>query len=278
MITLNVSVQIRRLGLAVLGGSIAVLAAACSGGGPVTASTPIDNGGGGTGASATPYVLFASNYVAYASQTNGAYLHSIQGGDLYAGFGGHYAYGCYSAPQSDIDRTMFYNIQAQADGDGNCGLASSTVPNTAGDYVYVAVKAPGTNSPSATSITPVDISQSGSILIAMGNTATPDATHGHANVFTVALTNDTKGDGSASSADCYYDQTLTTVGPSGPSALGILNYAIQLSAFTCTKGTIATLQSTGVTTVAVKITGDKNPNVVAGEFDTIALGYIGFTK
>jgi hypothetical protein len=97
-------------------------------------------------------------------------------------------------------------------------------------------------------------------------------------VFTVALTNDTKGDGSASTADCYYDQTLTTVGPSGPSALGILNYAIQLSAFTCTKGTIATMQSTGVTTVAVKITGDKNPNVVAGEFDTVAVGYIGFTK
>jgi hypothetical protein len=41
---------------------------------------------------------------------------------------------------------------------------------------------------------------------------------------------------------------------------------------------VATLQSSGVTVVAVKFTGDKNPNVAVGEFNTIAVGYVGFTK
>jgi len=263
--------------------SVGVAAAAlmaCSGGGVTTPKTP-DDGGGGGGVTVTPtaYVLFASNYVAYASQTNGAFLHSLQNGDVYAGFGGKYAYGCYSASQGDMDRTQLYIVQAQANGDGNCtpGVPAPPAPTTAADFAYVAIKAPASNAPSA-SIPPVDISQATKLLIQMGNTAVPDASHGHANVFTVTLTNDTKGDGTASTADCAVDQTLATVGPGAPSALGVLNYVIPLSSFTCSKGSVATLQSSGVTVVAVKFTGDKNPNVAVGEFNTIAVGYVGFTK
>jgi hypothetical protein len=270
--------------------SVGALLVACGGGGvtptPGSGGTGGGGNGGGTGGgggttvSASPYILFASNYVAYSAQTNGAYLHSIQGGDVYAGFGGSFAYGCYSASQSDMDRTQLYIVQAQADGDGNCNATSQTAPTASGDYAYVAVKAPASNASGVTSVPPIDISQASTLLIQMGNTVTVDATHGHESVFTVVLTNDPQGNGSSGNetATCSYDQTLATVGAGAPSALGVLNYAIPLSAFTCSPGSMATLQTSGVTSVAVKFTGDKNPSGVAGEYDTIALGYIGFLK
>lgn len=268
----------RAAALVLLGATLA----ACSGGG-VTPSATVSNtgggsgGGGGTTVTPTGYTLFASNYVAYQSQTNGAYLHSVQNGDLYAGAGGNYNYGCYSSPQSDMDKTQFYAFQAQADGGGapNCATTGSVPPNTSGDYFYVSIKAPGTNSPSATAVTPLDISQSNALLIQMGNTVPK----GNANVFTVVLANDTSvaQNGSGLTASCSYDQTLGAVGAGSTSALGLLNYVIPLSKFTCTTGSMATLQATGVTSVAVKVTGDKNPNVAVGEFDTIAVGYVGFT-
>ena len=229
----------------------------------------------------TGYVLFSSNYIAYGQQTNGAYLHSVQNGDVYAGAGGNYAYGCYSSPQSALDATQFYNFQAQADGNGggatsNCGVTGTQPPTTAADFYYVSIHAPGTNSVGATEITPIDISQSTALLIQMGNTKSGS----HVTVFTVVLNNDTSiaQNGSAATATCTYNQTLGTVGQSANSALGLLNYNIPLSQFTtCSKGSIATLKSTGVSSVTIKVTGDQNPNVTVGEFDTIAVGYVGFT-
>ena len=269
--------------------AVGALVTACGGGGvtPTPGSSSSGGGsgggtggGGGTTVSASPYILFASNYVAYSAQTNGAYLHSIQGGDVYAGFGGNFAYGCYSASQSDMDRTQLYIVQAQADGDGNCNATSATAPTAAGDYAYLAVKAPASNGSGVTTVPPIDISQASALLIQMGNTVTPDATHGNESVFTVVLTNDPQGNGSSGNetATCSYDQTLATVGAGAPSALGVVNYSIPLASFTCSPGSMSILQTSGVTSVAVKFTGDKNPAGVAGEFDTIALGYIGFTK
>jgi hypothetical protein len=273
-----------KVGLLFAAGS---LVTACGGGGVTPAPGSSSgggsggtSGGGGTTVSASPYILFASNYVAYSAQTNGAYLHSIQGGDVYAGFGGSFAYGCYSASQGDMDRTQLYIVQAQADGDGNCNVTGSTAPTATGDYAYVAVKAPASNGSGVTSIPPVDISQAGALLIQMGNTVAPDATHGNEKVFTVVLTNDAQGNGSSGkeTATCAADQTLATIGAGAPSALGVVNYSIPLSSFTCSPGSMSVLQSTGVTAVAVKFTGDKNPGGIAGEYDTIAIGYIGFTK
>ena len=256
--------------------------AACGGGGvtpTVSAggSSSGGGGGGGTSMTATPYVLFSSNYVAYSAQTNGSFLHSVQGGNIYTGFGGKYAFGCYSSPQTDMDRTQFYNLQAQANGDGNCGATtSSTPPVTAADFVFVAIQAPG-SSATTTNIPPLDIGQSSRLLIQMGNTVTPSASTGNVTVLTVDL-NNANGSGAAATADCNFNQTLATVGPGTPSALGVLNYSIPLASFTCTSGSLTTLLSTGVTTVAVKILGDKNPNVKVGEFNTVAVGYVGFTK
>ncbi len=239
--------------------------------GSSSGSTSSSSSGGGT-VTATPYVLFSSNYQAYASQTAGAYVYNTQGGNVYAGAGGSFAYGGYSSPQTDMDRTQLYIFQVQA----------GAAPNTAGDYAYIAIKPPGSSTSGV--FNPVDISQSAYLLVQMGNSYTASQNNnqpgGAVTVFTVDLNNDTSaaGNGSQQTAECTYDQTLTAVGSNiAATALGVLNYKIPLSAFTCKTGSMATLQMTGVVNVVVKFTGDKNPSAASGEFDTIAIGYIGFT-
>ncbi len=274
----NLSESCRRALLPAVLGAAAMTLVACNGGG-VTGGAD-DGGGGGGSVTATPYILFASNYVAYATQTNGAFLRSLQNGDVYTGFGGKFAFGCFSSPQSDMDRTQTYTIQAQANGTGTqpcTTVLPGGPPTSAADFFFLAIKAPGTNTTAL--ITPVDISQSDNILLQMGNSVTRSATGGNADVFTVNLTNDTVGDTTGETAKCSFDQTLLEVGANtGLSALGVINYVIPLSSFTCSVGTLDLLKATGVTTVAIVVTGDKNPDVLAGEFDNISVGYIGFSK
>jgi hypothetical protein len=288
MTTSNLSRKWRRALLPAVTGAAAVVLAACDGGG--VTSPPADDGGGGPSVNATPYTLFASNYVEYGVQTNGAFLHSVQGGDLYAIFGGNINYGCYSSPQSEMDSRQFYAIQAQSNSNGgppngtNCQPNSNVPPNTAADFASVTIKAPGTNSPTATSVAPLDISQSSSMLIQMGNIYTdgdvPGAVGGHATKFTVELNNDTSfsQNGSGQTALCATDVTLLGVGRNALGPLGVRNYVIPFSSFTCAIGSMTTMQTTGVTSVTVRYSGDKNPNLAVNELNVIAVGYVGFTK
>jgi len=39
-----------------------------------------------------------------------------------------------------------------------------------------------------------------------------------------------------------------------------------------------TMKSTGVTSVTVGFSGDKNPDLQVNELDVIAVGYVGFSK
>ncbi len=241
----------------------------CGGGGPTVAlgalSTPTTpTSGGGTSLAQSPYLLLANDYITYGVQTNGAYLHSIQGGDVYAGAGGNYGYGGYSSPQAAMNSTGYYTFQVQA---------GTTAPTTAADYAYVAVLAPQ----DAT----FDISQSNTLLITMGNTYYPPYNQnkpgGNVKVLTVDINN---GAGSTPATDdCSYDQTVPTYSTAAPSTVpGVRNYAIPLSSFTCSTGTMAGLLANGITTVAVDIKGNKNPGVQTGEYDDISVGSIGFTS
>jgi hypothetical protein len=244
----NVKLSIKTIAAGIAAAAIAGLAA-CGGGGTTT-----PGGGGGAGVTVSPFSLFASTPIAYAAQTNGAFLRSIQNGDIYAGFGGNLIYGDYSSPQADMNRTGFYNLQSRA---------TAVAPNTAADFSFIAFLAPGNGT--------FDISTAETLLIQMGNT-TPN----NSKVFTVNL-NNTVGN-TASTNDCSTDVTLRTVGASAKSALGVSTYAIPLSSLTCSKGTLAALKTGGITTVAVKVTGDKNTSVAPGEFNTIAVGMIGFSS
>lgn len=272
--------------------------AACSGGGitpdATSAASGGSSGGGGTTVTASPYLLYSSNYVIYSVETNGSFLHSVQNGNIYTNFTGNLNYGCGSSLQANIDATQFYYLQVQADSNGgppagqNCQSTGGAAPTAAADGAQLSIQAPGTSADVAASqsLTPLDISQATTLLIQMGNIYTQgdiqNAVGGNATVFTVTLNNDTsvKQDGSGQTAICYYYQTLGTIGRSAAAPLGMLNYAIPFSAFTtpnCPKGSMATLKSTGVTSISVGFTGDQNPNLVQNEYDVIAVGYVGFT-
>jgi hypothetical protein len=289
MTTLNLSARLSGVLLPVLASAALLALAGCEGGG-VIPSPDSGGGGGGPSVNASPYLLFASNYVVYGAQTNGAFVHSVQGGDLYGKFAGGIGYGCYNFAQPLIDSTQLYAIQAQANSNGgppdgtNCQPKSNSPPTTAADFAGVTILAPGTNSTTKTSIAPLDISQASTMLLQAGNIYTqgdvPGAVGGNATVFTVELNNDTSllQDGSAQTALCSFDQTLATIGRGSAAPLGVLNYVIPFSSFACSIGSMTQMLTTGVTSVTIKVSGDKNPSMVVNELDVIAVGYIGFTK
>jgi len=253
--------------------AVAAGLSACGGGG--TTAAPSTGGGGGTTVAASPYIAFASTYLAYpttgapnyaSTQADGAYLTSIQHGDVITGFGGNYIYGGFSSDQHDMNFMRGYRLQITT--------TNGVAPTTAGDYVYAAFLAPGTN---GTSVGSVDISQSSTLVIEMGNTyrqpAVPPPFGGTARTFTIDL-NDAHGS-TAATNDCAVDQALNDGSATGNSQDGFFTYAIPLSSFTCTKGSVTAL--TALTTVAVKIVGNKNMSVAAGDYNILSVGSIGFT-
>jgi len=308
MTTAKVSSKLRSAVLLVAAVGVAgTVVTACGGGGTITIGgappyTTPPGGGGGTTASASPYTLFASNYVVYTSgkQPDGAYLHSAQGGDVITGFsdtkndGSTFNYGCFSFDQPTINANQFYALQVKANGiyagaNNSCSTpASGSAPTKSTDYAFIAIHAPGSGG--TTPIPPFDISQSTHMLIQMGNTYNPafvgGAAGGNALVFTVELSDAADGNASNATDDCTYDQRLNGSGAQLVSPLGVLNYAISLTDanWVCGPGSMSALMANGVTAVAVKILGSKQtdtagaPALVFGELDLIAVGYVGFTK
>ncbi len=291
----NLSGKWRGALLPVAIGAAALALAACHGGGV----TPAADDGGPT-LTASAYSLFASNFIRYPAQQNGAFLRSLQGGDVFAVTGGDYGYGCFDFDQATINATQLYRFQAQANPQANCDAppGGTQAPATGADFFLLAFKSPGSqpNSPPV----PFDISQSTTLLMQMGNSRAPSdgpfpATGGHVNRFTVTLTNDTSltGDNSQATAVCRYVQTLDGTGtgisnypvagdpPAQQfSVQGTRDYAIALDSldWECERGNVDTLKSTGITAIAIVVTGNQNTDVLAGEFDDITIGKIGFTK
>lgn len=232
---------------------------ACGGGG-VTPS-----GGGGAGVAAGSYTLFASNYITTATTVGSPALglFSIQGGQVYGGGSANFPI-TYStlyvagvgaaATQASLNYTGFYYQQ---------GTANGSYGST--DNQFVTVNAPNNGT--------FDISTAATLLIQMGNPVnqyTP-APKGNANVFTVSLIN--------ANSKCSYEQTLLEVGPGTYSPQGIRSYAIPISSFTtCSKGSLADLQTIGITGVAVNIDASKNPSLASGDNEQIGVGSIGFTS
>ncbi len=226
--------------------------------------------------------------------TGGAYVHTTEGGDICAFASTNYAYS-YDSSQLGTAYGDYYIYQA---------AAGSTYTSATG-YFGFSILAPYAKSNAA--ITPISITNSKAVLIKLANMVTPSATNGQANVITVTLKNAgiTGVWPTTNPAACSTDVTLltpatgTTTGPgtatftgtylgqaSGAyvSQTGLLDYAIPFSAFTCltndsgtgTATTIAALQATGVTQVAVSVVGTKNPKVVVGSIDAISVGGISF--
>jgi len=224
----------------------------------------------------------------------GGFVHTTQGGDICAFASANYTFS-YDSSQTGTAYGDYYIYQASA------GAAF----NKTTDYFGISVLAPYANANKA--ITPVGIANSAAVLIRLGNQVTPTTTNGTANVFSVTLKNQAidgtwpavnpaacttdvvmltpatgtaNGPGVASFTGAYLGQASGTY----VAALGLLDYAIPLSTFTCTTNdsgtgaatTIAALKATGVTQVAIAIVGSKNPKVVATSVDAISVGGISF--
>ena len=226
--------------------------------------------------------------------TTCGWVHTAQGGDICAFASTNYSYS-YDSSQTGTAYGDYYIYQALA----GASYASAT------DYFGISVLAPYANANSA--ITPVAITNSAAMMIRLGNQLTPTATNGTARVFTVTMKNQAiNGTWPATNpAACSVDVVLLTPATgtaSGPgvasftgtylgqasgtyvSALGLLDYSIPFTAFTCATNdsgtgaatTVAALKATGVTQVAIVISGAKNPSVVATSLDAISVGGISF--
>ena len=234
----------------------------------VTATDPA-TGGTATGsasvtvgccAGASAFELMSSDYAKYAvaPDANGAYLHSVQGGDVFS-FAQGFGYS-YDPPQSGITYLGYYLYQAQE--------GASVSPT---DFFGLAFQAPA----NAAGVTqPINISQSTELLVSMGNTYAPAANGGHANVFTVEISNTNLS--TVGTDVCDANVTLNSVGPGANTQNGLYEYEVPFTQFTCSSGTIAHLQSTGVSQAAVKVLAGVNSGIVASEFDIIAVRSIGF--
>lgn len=231
-------------------------------------------GGGGTTASATstasPYVLFSSMYGLISGATSEPYAITAEGGNVYSFFNGNFGY------QWGLGENANYIKQRQAYGvQGGTSSAASTSSSNFG----LAIRSP------ANSTSGIDISQSSSMVIQMGNGTATDAYANSPMVFTVLLNAGTQNSDYSWPTTCSYDQTLTTGSRPGTgqagwgTPYGLQSYTIPLSSFTCSSGTLSAAQS-GLKEVVVKIVGGKDAtaSAIASNSALLQVGHIAFVK
>lgn len=222
-------------------------------------------------------VMFASDFHTYAGATHSPYIHSLQSGDLIGFNSASYTFS-FSSSATNIAYDDYYTLQF---------AAGTTFANASTDYFGMTIQSPLSHG--ATAAVPLPITNASNLIIRMGNIITPNATakNGQAKVFTLELNNANQQNLNAT-AICDVNVTLNSVGPNSTYVLGgvtqttqngLWTYTIPLSSFTCSKGSITTLKTTGVTDVAIKILGNENPGVkhaTNGGLDAMAVSYIAF--
>jgi hypothetical protein len=235
-------------------GVIGTIIAACGGGG-VTATAQSSSG------TASPYVSFATSYAPLSGASGDDKWASNEGGTVSMGSGGAFVYGNYGIfTATDITYHQSVGIQFQ-----------HSAPVTSGaDYIYLQVKAPANGS--------LDISQSGNLVIQMGNGVDVSAQTNTARVFSVFVEGGAYNSGNYTYANsCSFDQTLpdSNFQPSG-NPLGLATYKISLSSLTCNAGSLTALK-TGVKAITIKVLGDKdNSTRRASTSNNLVLPKVGF--
>jgi len=244
-------------------------------------------GGGGitstvAQAVASPYVLFASEFVMKTDGANDTWAKSQEGGDVttFAGDGLSWA---WDLGRSGVGGNPDWLKQQQAYG-VLFGKAANADPTRG--YAGLSIKAPENGS--------VNVSQSGTMVIQTGNgnPVGPDSTAFMA--YTIELAAGTQGGAPdfAWPKKCTYQLALTPgsrpLGPTGNTAIdktnpfGLQTYRIALNStnFTCTGGTLAEVK-TDLKNISVLVAAANNNGVMS---DTAArevfmkIGQISFTK
>lgn len=241
-------------------GVLGTIIAACGGGGTTA----------GAGATASPYVLYSSMYSLISGASSEPYAITAEGGNVYSFFTGNFGY------QWGLGENANYIKQRQAYGvQGGTSVAASDSTSSFG----LAIRSP------ANSSSGIDMSQSSSMVIQMGNGTATDAFANSPMVFTVVLNAGTQNSDYSWPTSCSYDQTLTTGSRPGTgqagwgTPYGLQSYTIPLSSFTCTSGTLSAAKS-GLKEVVVKVVGgkDSTASAVASNSALLQVGHIAFVK
>jgi hypothetical protein len=226
-------------------------------------ATLVACGGGGTTnvvaqtTAASPYVLFASSFLGKAGANNEPYVVSGEGGDVFSFSAGGFAY--IWGLQNDTDRT-----ERQAVGNQFNHAAAIT---SAANFGF-AFKAPENGT--------INASQSGTLVISMGNGALAGNANSH-TTFVIEVNGGTQNTTNYTWTNtCSLDKPLDAT----TNSYGLKTYRLPLSSFTCSAGTLAALKA-DIKEVAVKVVGGKEPTKdasTANNHTLMQVSYIAFAK
>jgi hypothetical protein len=220
-------------------------------------------GGGGVTSTvaqsvASPYVLMASSYTPHASPSGDLKWSTAQGGDVYMGSGGNFVYGDYGIfTQTDIDYHQSVGIQFK-----HTAALGST------DYIYTKIQTPQNIS--------LDVSQSGNLMIQMGNGVDRAVQTNSPTIFTVELDGGAYNSTTYSYANsCTANVTLNTTA----TANNLRVYTVPLSSFGLCTGTLAALKS-DLKAVVVKVlaSNDAQASSTANNFVLPKVGLVAFSR
>jgi hypothetical protein len=207
---------------------------------------------------ASPYVLMASNYVPHSAPSGDLKWSTAQGGDVYMGSGGNFAYGGYGIfTQTDIDYHQSVGIQFNH----TAALAST-------DYVYMKIQTPQNVG--------LDVSQSGNLIIQMGNGVDLSVQTNSQTVFTLEISGGAYNSGSYTYANtCSANVTLNTTS----TANNLRVYTVPLSSFGACTGTLAALKS-DLKAVAVKVlaSNDTRASSTTNNYVLPKVGLVAFSR
>ena len=205
--------------------------------------------------------LFASQYSPVTVDNDSTVkFQSNEGGYVRVGEGGNFTYGDWG--------TWDANDLAQRQGFGVQYKHNSATTSDGNSFIYYAISAPHNSA--------VDVSNTNSLVVQMGNgvnIASHPNTH---KVFTVELNGDSDGAYPWDNS-CSVDQQLdnvSLVGATGSNPFGLGTYRIDLSNLSCTNGDLTTLKGS-VNEVVVKVVGGKD-NAADNLTDNYLLPMVGF--
>jgi hypothetical protein len=227
-------------------------------------ATLVACGGGGTTnvvaqqtATVSPYVLFASSFLGKSNASSDPWMVSGEGGDVYtfASNGFQRNWGL----DNDNDRA-----ERQAVGQQFAHAAAVT----SADYFGYSFKAPENGT--------VNASQSGTLVISMGNGALTGNANSH-TTFVIDVQGGTQNPTTYNWTNaCSVDKALVATG----NSYGLRTYRIPLSSLTCSSGTLAALK-TDIKQVSVKVVGGKEATKdasTAANSTLMQVSYIAFAK
>jgi hypothetical protein len=219
-------------------------------------------GGGVTGVVAdtvaSPYVLMASSYTPHSASAGDLKWSTAQGGDVYMGSGGNFAYGGYGTfNQTDIDYHQSVGIQFN-----HTAALGST------DYIYTKIQAPQNGS--------LDVSQSGNLMIQMGNGVDLSAQTNSPTVFTVELKGGAYNSTNFTYANsCTANVTLNTTA----TANNLRVYTVPLTSFSSCTGTLTALKSDlKAVVVSVLAANDTHASSTTNNYVLPKVGLVAFSQ